>query len=747
MVKPIIGDVQAQPLNDNFSELSAKTSNPLGAMESSGTKIPKSLLSDEILQAMAGNTPIIVAKGLEVNSGVVYPLDNIIRDGVLNNVDEQAKKTILYTKVIGAKRGKYYVIEYIANGVVLDDKEQWGVSIVEYTINNFGSNSANGRRVLQHYRSDLFPKPTTSIVNRVFHFKNELLTIVVTYDTSKITGKFLNLTDSVYGTSKGCVIHENNYIYDEKTGYLVGNQGITYPLKNTPRNGVSYNEIEEINNAILDCKVFNARPGKIYRIEWLGNGTTAWGDPNYSVYLYEYDPDFTNKRVIFERYNQNTPAPKRTIETQTISNNSESVILTITIDYSKLSKTSYPLNFEGDGYGYIIDASCYYLETKNQSIVEVPGSQVAVLKNGRKISIKFKYDASRNMIIDFDKLGINELTHIKRFYFETSSIMDNNFPSLPPVDQLATDWVSPYGIIAKNNTVSSFGGTVGGNHGTVDSGGFATARHVETKVYADDKELKDGESVSGSKIVIVATHMIAASNTINVDTGVKRDSVKEIVTYTISPRHIQVSVLLEAFENVEFNRYTGLQSTSGLWGKYLYFMEDTTKTVFDIEKTTPINSGLFPASKANRFVLKKDSNVLMVYMKHELGIKTDYIAENEPMIFLSDMGKVYAHLVKKKNLALNTGNIAYYAGGYVFSPDLSKTVVESAYSYYENGNKIYVLDFFQAGEVFFVPDATDLNREIEVIQKSSTITIDNFVTGKGVKVTSTGYGQVFFKMK
>lgn len=134
-------------------------------------------------------------------------------------------------------------------------------------------------------------------------------------------------------------------------------------------------------------------------------------------------------------------------------------------------------------------------------------------------------------------------------------------------------------------------------------------------------------------------------------------------------------------------------------------------------------------------------------MKHELGIKTDYIAENEPMIFLSDMGKVYAHLVKKKNLALNTGNIAYYAGGYVFSPDLSKTVVESAYSYYENGNKIYVLDFFQAGEVFFVPDATDLNREIEVIQKSSTITIDNFVTGKGVKVTSTGYGQVFFKMK
>lgn len=98
MVKPIIGDVQAQPLNDNFSELSAKTSNPLGAMESSGTKIPKSLLSDEILQAMAGNTPIIVAKGLEVNSGVVYPLDNIIRDGVLNNVDEQAKKLFCIRK-------------------------------------------------------------------------------------------------------------------------------------------------------------------------------------------------------------------------------------------------------------------------------------------------------------------------------------------------------------------------------------------------------------------------------------------------------------------------------------------------------------------------------------------------------------------------------------------------------------------------------------------------------------------------
>ena len=112
---------------------------------------------------------------------------------------------------------------------------------------------------------------------------NAFYKFVVTYDHSKVNAEFLNITDKTYGSAKGCVIHENNYIYFEKQGYLSNNSGVLYSFKNTKRDNTMYAESKEINAAILDVKIQNAKKGKKYKLISLemvqrhgGNQTTRY---------------------------------------------------------------------------------------------------------------------------------------------------------------------------------------------------------------------------------------------------------------------------------------------------------------------------------------------------------------------------------------------------------------------------------------------------------------------------------------
>jgi hypothetical protein len=601
-IKPIGGEINSQDINDNISYLESKANDPVTTMEANGKKIPLSLFADDALQAIAGTTSVTVSKGILVNQGDTYPLQNVMRDNVLNTVDQKVKDAILEVKVIGAKPGKYYGIEWLGNGYDDAGTIRYGFTIAEYDKATFATDSMSGRRQIAYFRTNNFPAPTENIVTRVLDLPSENMIFIITYDRSKIGGTVLRISDAAYGVAKGCVIHENNYVYRD-------------PVRD--------------------------------------------------------------------------------------------------------SSGEKPL---------------------------------VVTKAGRRIRTKFKYSDTQDMVLDLDSLGINEITHIKRVYFQsnTTGKLTTTFDETGLYETITSDWVSPYGIMAKNNTVSSSTFTVGGNHGTSGGSGFPTARHIETKVYADGREVLDGDILAADKVVIKAIHHIAASNVINTTDGSKRDCVKEIVTYTITPRHAKISVELEALEPVDITRYAGFQATKSGWDKDLYFMEDTIQQIYDISTDwTAKNSGLYPTAKPDRFVLKKSGHVLMGYGTHDFGLKYSQIADGQTMIYLTEgeFGKIYKHFIKGTTVTLQTGQSIYFVGGYIFSPDLPKSVATTAASYYDNGEKIYVLDFFSAGEVFFMPDIRDVNKEVVVIKKSNSITIDNYVTGKGVKINSTGYGQVFFKLK
>ncbi|MBG9839818.1 MULTISPECIES: hypothetical protein [Bacillus cereus group] len=565
-------------------------------------KIDKAITnSDEAKQMTLEN------KGLNTNYGSIYPLKNVVRAGTIGTVTQRVKDTFLNIKIHGAKKNKYYVITFLANGYVSNGSTRHTISFAEYDKETFSTNPQG--KILLNYNEYTVPTPTEDIVTHIAEIASDNMIISMTYDKTKIGKEFINLTSATSGEAKTCIIDESCYIYAGETKSIV-------------------------------------------------------------------EP---------------------------------------TIDYPLVCK-----------------------------------------KSGRSIKVKFKYSQDQQMVLDFDKLGINEITHLKRIYKKVVSpnVIDTNFLEDSLWVDITTDWISPYMMAVKNNIVNDSGpSAAGGNHGTDSGSGFPTARHVKTTVYCDGKIVNDGEVVFATeKVVIVAEHMVFSKNAIDLTTGANRDTMKEIVTYTITPRHMKVSTFIQALEDVDITWYFGIQSTRDGWNNEIYFMEELDPTLQVIYKMTDNlrhDSGKKTNSKVNRAVMIKGSDVLSPYYENAYGIGYSHIGDNDTIMYLREgsSGKFYAHLVKNgQTLSLKQGESSYYAGGYIFGSTYPTQIAKAAYSYFESRERIYVLDFFNAGTEYFMPEIDDLNKKVSVINKTDSITIDGYAMGNGIKITSTGYGQVFFKL-
>ena len=135
----------------------------------------------------------------------------------------------------------------------------------------------------------------------------------------------------------------NTYVNNiESVGSLLANKGVAYPLKNEKKDGVIHSFDEEVKNVILDAKVFNPTPGKVYSIREVLNGAVAGGVPGYGISIDEYDEDtfYTNseqsrKRIISSRLEGSIPKPTENI--QTIEVTVENTRFVVTVDFSAMS--------------------------------------------------------------------------------------------------------------------------------------------------------------------------------------------------------------------------------------------------------------------------------------------------------------------------------------------------------------------------------------------------------------------------
>lgn len=123
----------------------------------------------------------------------------------------------------------------------------------------------------------------------------------------------------------------------------------------------------------------------------------------------------------------------------------------------------------------------------SSKVVETKGEKDAVYckNSGDMQQIAFKYNESKDMVLEFDLLGINQITQLRRVKERenTEEYPISNFENLKLQFSSDTDWVSPYGLRAKENTFDNKDFSVGGNHKAYSAITIPTARREYAKVY------------------------------------------------------------------------------------------------------------------------------------------------------------------------------------------------------------------------------------------------------------------------
>ncbi|WP_139607178.1 hypothetical protein [Paenibacillus hemerocallicola] len=365
-------------------------------------------------------------------------------------------------------------------------------------------------------------------------------------------------------------------------------------------------------------------------------------------------------------------------------------------------------------------------------------------KSGTSCKVKFRYGTGNNMVLEFNELGINRIIHPKKIYKEPAERLTPDFAAPVLWNEIKTDWVSPYrGITALQGSTSSFTGTVGGNHGTVRGEGVATARGISAVMYADGAMMNDQDAIHCAEVKLVVTNYISASNKINVHTGEKADSLKEVVTYTVTPNHIEVSVHLTALEDLTINGYIGLQMTTNLFAGQVYFSDSE-------EKYTP--NGVMHSSRTlpyrgDRFVYADSGNVIAVYTNRASGLGDLSHKGTGPIHFVSSSNKIYSHLIDGP-ITLMEDDSVHYSGGYTLDVPMECDGAEKAYTIKVNGVNYYCVDFLQPVSAATLQlDPGLLGKQIEIVEKSDNISCDDTIGEKGLSMAAAGFGSLKFKLK
>lgn len=732
----------------------AKSNNPLATLSSAGYKIALSDLSPEVQNAMTGTTGITTAKGyIENNRGVDYPLRNLTKDGQVHAVSQTVKDAVLDAKVLNATPGKIYAISYISKG----NNGSYGLTVDEFDEATFSSNSASSRRRVAYYVDFPFSAPLDNVTTRVIEKEGKVF--IVTVDYSKITTTALNISETTAGVAQGAVIDKGNYVY--KPSFPVGlgkfenNRGVDYPLKSVIKDGVKSPVSQTVKDVILDAKVINAVQGKYYTIAYISNGFNG----SYGITINQYDKaGFGSNSAASESqvtYYMNEPfeAPAENLVTRVL--NAGDLIFVITIDYSKIPTNNLNLSNTslGQALSAVIDESNYIFQKKQtiEAGKDRYSFPMAALKTGTTLAVKFVYSDTQNMIIEFDLLGINQITHLKRLYLQdkVAGTLDNDlYANRVLLYEASSDWISPYRIEALNNGNGNSLFTTGANHGTVNGEGFPTARNGGAKIFADNLELRDGEvAFAREKVVIETVQFVSAFNTIDLNTGAKRDSLKETIKHTITPGNIAVSLNFEALEDLLVKNYAGLQMQKGVWGSSVYFMEDAAAPmVYDITGANSATSSTKANAQPDRWVAKSSGNTVVAYYDKEIGLGSRaYVSDTEAMLYTTGT-KLYGKLIYNTNgVTLTAGDSFYWCGGYTFTKGLNCPGAETAYIIRLNsGKKVYVVDFISAANTYLQVEPADFNKKITILEKSASVTADNYVSAKGLKISASGYGQIKF---
>lgn len=336
----------------------------------------------------------------------------------------------------------------------------------------------------------------------------------------------------------------------------------------------------------------------------------------------------------------------------------------------------------------IIVSLIYILNYKNDD------KDIIISKENNEIRVKHELTDNENIIIVYNQNRNNDFFDMSQFIIQDKNAEDNDFTG-EIVMSTATDFISPYGLLVKDNPVNNKGFTVGGAHGTNGSDGFPTGRFEKIEYIKLDNELiKDNGIYKGEKLDLKVNHFVYASNVIS--DKQKRDSLLEERFYSITNMNHEVEVKLTALEDLILTRYAGLQMTQPDFYDYFYF--PGLKNIYDIKGEAP---GLYTLNEKSydtldRAVLYNDKSMLIMMTDRNYGIGSGDLAANStwenpqsPLTYTGgEFGKIYSHNLGRNNadVRLNKGETISYRGGYYFREFNFNNSEENSY---EINNDIY----------------------------------------------------------
>ena len=469
------------------------------------------------------------------------------------------------------------------------------------------------------------------------------------------------------------------------------NRGTVFPFLNRGTTRYSY-----YDNAILDLKVHYADTNALYRIYHISKDNTAWGNPVTYIGIQKSVDNGATWSIIINRNQANLDNNQTGIQTHVITKPDIDEVFTVVIDWDALNNAS------GSSYNlgstdYIISPNLYFFRNASTSNpVNDLGDDIVVKIDGRTIAVKHKLSDEKNLIVEYDKLKVNEYHEVNRIFEQTNTAKDNDFSGSLKVSN-DTDWVSPYGLRAVNNSVSGSAGsiTVGGAHGVDGGSGFPTGRFGEyVSIKLDGSDIGNGVH-RGKSMELVVDHYVSASNAIVRATGAKRDSIKERRTYSITNGAHKVQVDLTALEDVHFTRYAGLQITQPEYYDNFYRYDNRPEGILPIKG---MESGSHIAdekdyNKLDRVALINNTHMLVMLTDRNFGIGDGSLApahtEENPQspinITGGQFGKIYMHNMGRNNndYLLKSGETISYRGGYHFVQNTS--TIENVFEYTING--------------------------------------------------------------
>lgn len=458
----------------------------------------------------------------------------------------------------------------------------------------------------------------------------------------------------------------------------MSNRGIAYPLLN--RGSTPYGRME---NAFLDIKVSMAKPGLIYRFAHVSKNNTAWGSP---ITFFEIGMSSNNGetwQVINSRAGNTEENNPVGIKTHIVPINGRDEIFTIVFNWDAFPDGSLNMGI----YDYIIHPITYsFRRSSSSNPVNDLGDKIVARKIDRQIQVKQKLDATRNFIVEYNSVGINNFNEFRAFYIQPNTAEDSDFNGTQ-VGQSGTDWISPYGMLAVNNPVSGSAGsvTVGGSHGTTAGQGFPTGEFIQlSRCHVDGVEVST-TPIRGKHLELTSEHYVSASNVVNKTTGAKRNTAIERRIYDIygNGNH-NVTVEIEALEDITMTRYAGFMMPM-LSAFFTHFYLYDTGGEIGLFRSGGLPEGLPDGiyhtenkdyQAIDRAVLVNDDMLLVMLTDRTFGIGTGEHAPastedkpQSPILYTGgQFGKISAHNLggSSNEYLVKAGDKISYRGGYHF---------------------------------------------------------------------------------